>query len=219
MIKNNNPGNLRDSGIDWVGLDSPRADEHGFCRFKALADGASALVKDLHNQPRLHGMNTVNLIIEKFAPPSENNTAAYKADVSERLKVSPDQVIDLQNPLTLLTLARSISHHETGDFLDDIDLQGIVNSVIGINAESSKGPVMPSSSVSQTAATSLGTAAGGSVLLWFLASIKAHELILPDTTTALILSGSIAPFLHALGRAVLKKLGAGNPTETAGVNS
>ena len=62
-------------------------------------------------------------------------------------------------------------------------------------------------SVSQTAATAFGTVGGASVLLWSIACFKAHELIVPDQTTAMIMSGGIAPFFHAIGRSILRKLG------------
>ena len=57
-------------------------------------------------------------------------------------------------------------------------------------------------SVSTTAAVSYGAVGGGAVVMWFFQCVAAGHIIPPDNATALIMAGAIAPFLHAVGRAI-----------------
>lgn len=72
----NNPGDLRYAG--QVGA----TNEGGFASFKTLAEGIAASNKQL-NLYASRGINTIDKIISSWAPPNENNTAAYKAYVSK----------------------------------------------------------------------------------------------------------------------------------------
>src|ERR1700747_3107226 len=72
----NNPGDLRYAG------EAGATNEGGFASFKTLAEGIAASNKQL-NLYASKGINTIDQIISKWAPPNENNTAAYKAYVSK----------------------------------------------------------------------------------------------------------------------------------------
>lgn len=72
----NNPGDLRYAG------QAGATNEGGFASFKTLAEGIAASNKQL-NLFASRGINTIDKIIQKWAPPNENNTAAYKAYVSK----------------------------------------------------------------------------------------------------------------------------------------
>ena len=66
----------------------------------------------LLNYQRLHGLNTVRKIINRFAPPNENDTGAYVNAVSKALNVGPDEAIAVEDRLH--GLVRAIIKHENG---------------------------------------------------------------------------------------------------------
>ena len=109
--RNNNPGNIRLSGSTWQGqIDGTDA---AFVTFDSPTSGIRALAKRLRNYAA-QGYNTVRKIIGRYAPSSENNTAAYIAAVSADLGVSPDAVLDLSMNSTLQALVSAIIKHENG---------------------------------------------------------------------------------------------------------
>lgn len=76
-IRNNNPGNIR-HGANWLGLNpNGRNIDSGFCVFTAPVYGIRALAKVLVNYKRIYGLNTVRQIVNRYAPPNENQTTAY----------------------------------------------------------------------------------------------------------------------------------------------
>lgn len=117
--RNKNPGNLRyEPSIQWLGLDNPPSDADGYCRFVSSGMGIRALCKDMLSKWR-RGLQSVRAIIEIYAPPTENNTAAYINDVCQRLAVSPEDEIDLTNNGVLAAMARAIIWHECGRVVYD----------------------------------------------------------------------------------------------------
>lgn len=111
-LRNNNPGNLTDDGTDWEGLDSPRNDGR-FLRFISPEYGIRALGRNLSNYVARDGIApTVAALISRWAPPSENNTAAYIATVSRDLGVDDNETLDLTSALPALVAA--ITSQENG---------------------------------------------------------------------------------------------------------
>lgn len=112
-IRNNNPGNLRDFGIEWQGRTGTDNGPGGpFVIFDSPQNGIRALARDIRTDYQRDGQNTVRSLISEFAPGSENNTAAYVKSVSNRLSVAPDEVIPL--PGRLYDLVTAIIQHENG---------------------------------------------------------------------------------------------------------
>jgi hypothetical protein len=88
--RNNNPGNLKDFGDNWQGLDGAPKGDGSFCKFTDRSFGARAMVKLLINYVR-GGLDTVTKIISKYAPQSDsNNPASYAHAVASALQISPD---------------------------------------------------------------------------------------------------------------------------------
>jgi hypothetical protein len=109
-IRNNNPGNI-EAGIGWkgeVGTDGR------FAIFATPAHGIRALALNAVNSQRIHGNDTVSELIDRWAPPTENNTAAYAAQVAKALGVNPDDPVDLSNPATLAKFTAAVIQHENG---------------------------------------------------------------------------------------------------------
>lgn len=106
-IRNNNPGNLRESPGDstaWLG-ERTTNDDSAFEEFVSPEYGIRALALTLLNYSRLYGRNTVFALIERYAPPSENHTAVYAGYVAGRLGVAVDTVIDVNARLPELVAA------------------------------------------------------------------------------------------------------------------
>ena len=85
--------------------------DHDFVVFKAPEWGIRAIAKILLSDAR-NGITNVRGIINRWAPPVENNTDAYIAAVSNQLQVNPDQYIDIT--VEMPGLVKAIIKHENG---------------------------------------------------------------------------------------------------------
>ena len=91
-IRNNNPGNIDyNPSVKWQGLaDPPREPEGRFCRFAAPKWGIRAIARLLITYQDQHDLNTVRGIINRWAPPIENDSDAYVNAVASSLGVDAD---------------------------------------------------------------------------------------------------------------------------------
>lgn len=113
--RNCNPGNIdRHDNTQWQGQAPDQAADGRFVVFADPHYGIRALAKVLLAYYRKHGLDTVRGIIDRWAPPSENNTGAYVNHVASILGVGIDAPIDVTDPATLETLTRAIIEHENG---------------------------------------------------------------------------------------------------------
>lgn len=110
-IRNNNPGNIEYTGVAWKGLANPPSDGR-FIRFVDPVWGLRALARVLINYRRLHGIDTVRGIINRWAPSFENNTTAYMSHVADYLGVGVDEKINIEERLFDLIVV--IVQHENG---------------------------------------------------------------------------------------------------------
>lgn len=120
-LRNNNPGNIDKTVEVWEGQELPGSDDR-FCTFSSMAYGCRALIPTLMTYHSKHGLSSVRQIINRWAPPVENNTDAYVDHVCRRLGVAPDHPLDFGNPQVYLHLARAIAYHENGAAADSISL-------------------------------------------------------------------------------------------------
>lgn len=97
-IRNNDPGNIRDSSTRWLGEDPANKDKV-FEDFLEPVYGIRAIGKILLNYERLYGLNTIRKLITRWAPPHENNTAAYVRLVSSMAGIDPDTKIKVADHL------------------------------------------------------------------------------------------------------------------------
>ena len=111
-IRNNNPGNIRKTSIDWKGEvpDDLKTDDE-FEKFIAPLFGIRAIVRIL-NKGAAAGRDTVREIITRWAPPSENDTDAYIRSVSRRTGLGADQPIVFAERMP--DLLDAIITHENG---------------------------------------------------------------------------------------------------------
>lgn len=109
-LRNNNPGNLVRTENTW---DGEVKGDGRFASFATPEHGLRALCKNLLAYNK-RGYTTVGQIINRWAPPEENDTAAYTAAVSKALGVPADKPLDLTDINTLTALCASITQHENG---------------------------------------------------------------------------------------------------------
>lgn len=126
-IRNNNPGNLR-SDVSWAFMTG--SDTGGFAIFDDSVHGLRALAKDLVTKIDKDGLTTIQAIISKYAPTSENNTAAYIVSVSQDSGFAADEQLTADAD-TLSRLMRAIVNHENGDVASDtyVSDQDIANAI------------------------------------------------------------------------------------------
>lgn len=110
-ISNNNPGNLERNSIQWQGMSAVQTDDR-FVQFDDPLYGIRAMGKTLETYYTQYDLRTINQIISRWAPPTENNTAAYVAAVSSRMGVGPDKLLIW--PYQKAALIDAIIHHENG---------------------------------------------------------------------------------------------------------
>lgn len=111
--RNNNPGNIKD-GPFAQSLPGYAGSDNVFAIFETPEAGRNAQQQLLASYGQ-RGFNTVKSIIERWAPPSDNNpTQAYIDFVARKLGVSPREALDMQNPQVVAALADAITQFEGG---------------------------------------------------------------------------------------------------------
>jgi hypothetical protein len=110
-LRNRNPGNIRRSGIDWRGL-SPEQPDPEFCTFESDVFGLRAMARILLNYQRRHRLMTLRSILQRWAPPAENDTNAYVDHVASQIGVAADAWLDLEDVAMLTKLITAMVRHE-----------------------------------------------------------------------------------------------------------
>jgi hypothetical protein len=114
-----NPGNLKVSfdsrGCPDIMLGQIQPDKGDiFCKYESVIYGYRALARQLQIFFEKN-IDTLNLIIAKFAPPSDNNnTSVYIANISKWTGIDPKATV-LYDPHTAIILCRAISMQENGE--------------------------------------------------------------------------------------------------------
>lgn len=121
-IRNNNPGNIR-WGSPWQGLvKDGKSKDSAFCLFVDPASGiraiAATLITYYDKRKAKDGskIDSVQEVIERWAPPVENDTGAYASQIAKLLNVRPEtQNLNLHEYKTLRGFVEGIIRHECGD--------------------------------------------------------------------------------------------------------
>lgn len=111
--RNNNPCNIRNSREKWDGEVIPSQDKE-FKQFRSMAYGFRAVFKLLHNYNTKHGCKTMEQMINRFAPPVENNTSSYVTHVANKTHIDPKSSIDTRNRDIMVPMVSAMALHENG---------------------------------------------------------------------------------------------------------
>ena len=115
-VRNSNPGNLDKSPANkWQGLADEQPDSR-FATFKSPEYGIRALARTLISYQDKHNLRTVRGIINRWAPPVENDTGAYVRRVARDMGVGPDDAIDVHDAAYLKPLTVAIIAHENAGY-------------------------------------------------------------------------------------------------------
>lgn len=107
--KQNNYGNIRGNGIPYHGKTGMNK---GFSVFESPEYGVRAIYVDLISKIK-KGVNTIDKIINMYAPPKENNTILYVNNVVKSTGIPKDKVLtaDLSE---IRKIVSAIINHEIG---------------------------------------------------------------------------------------------------------
>lgn len=113
--------NIR-KGNSWRG-ERPFQTDKDFEEFESMEMGIRAglkLIKNYQTKPLLQAnkANTIRKIINRWAPPTENNTLSYIKTVSKRTGLLPDEVINWQDKAKIIALAEAMCFVECGACID-----------------------------------------------------------------------------------------------------
>jgi hypothetical protein len=107
-IRNNNPLNIR-VGNNWQG--EVQNTDGEFEQFESVVMGIRAAAKLLKTYRDKYGFNTIEQIITRWAPPEENNTAAYIKSVEARTGIARDRQLATDDYKALIS---AMIFHENG---------------------------------------------------------------------------------------------------------
>lgn len=123
---NNNPGNMDRSEPPWQGEIRDPADprltkfqreeltQRRFCVFVSPQLGIRAMARNLFAYTDRLGLCEIEDLIKRWAPPVENDTAAYIEAVAKRLGVRHDACVNLRDWKVLHVIVDAIIRHECG---------------------------------------------------------------------------------------------------------
>lgn len=121
-LRNNNPGNIRQDKDKWLGEIKPSQDPD-FKQFTSMAYGYRAMFKLLNNYQKLHGCRSLSDFINRWAPPSENNTTNYISYVTRWSGVSDIETVDTQNHDKMVKIVTAMSRVENGRPADPAEVE------------------------------------------------------------------------------------------------
>lgn len=218
-IRNNNPTNIdRHAGTAWQGA---AADQSGDPRFVVFTDakyGIRACAKLILTYRAKYRLKTVRGLINRWAPPSENDTGAYVAAVARDCGVGPDDVINVDSVAVMLPLVKAIIVHENGSnpysdqvVLDGLHLAGVADAPEPAPVVVTEPPPPPKPLVKQASfvTKAAGVAAGaGGFAAQYAPTVKGWADQLKDYTDSPIIQHVAAALLTLAGGLLLVSLAA-----------
>lgn len=115
-LRNNNPLNIR-IGNTWLGEREHPADNE-FEEFVTLAYGVRAAFIILRRYIRRYHLNTIRLIVERWAPRNENETQKYIQFVCKDTGLMPNTAIQYEDKNTMCKLVGAMAFVECGQRIE-----------------------------------------------------------------------------------------------------
>jgi len=112
-IRTNNPGNIKHSAVRWAGMTPEQPDDVNVS-FTSPLYGIAAMVRLLGVYESKYGLKTIAGIIQRWSPPSENDTDSYIGFVCHRMGVNPDFELDLADDDRLIAFLKAVITMENG---------------------------------------------------------------------------------------------------------
>lgn len=115
-LRNNNPLNIR-IGNTWLGEREHPTDGE-FEEFVTLTYGVRAAFIILRRYIRRYHLNTVRLIVERWAPRNENETEKYIQFVCKDTGLMPNTAIQYEDEKTMYKLVGAMAFVECGQRIE-----------------------------------------------------------------------------------------------------
>lgn len=114
-LRNNNPLNLRRSDSQWLGkIPFDKSTDRDFEQFDTMWHGIRAAVKNVFTHIKRDPSTTVKKEIERWAPPTENDTALYTLFVIGKAKLSPNWQLTAASKNAICRMLWAMSIFENG---------------------------------------------------------------------------------------------------------
>lgn len=110
-LRNNNPGNIEYGA--FARQQGASGSDGRFARFDSAQGGLNAMANLLRSYSR-QGVNSIEAILKRYAPPGENDTGAYANSVSKATSFDKSARLDLNNPQVLQQLMAAMIKVENG---------------------------------------------------------------------------------------------------------
>ena len=204
-VRNNNPGNIERTSTKWQGMADDQSGDARFIVFKTPQWGVRALARTLLTYQNTHKLDTVRKIINRWAPPGENNTAAYVKAVAKACGVLPDDVIDLDSAAVMRPLVVAIIAHENAGYAYPAGVIDEGLHMAGV-ADAKPKPLVKQKAFVAQAAT--GVSVAGAACAQYAAPVKEAADKLADFTGAPIISHAVTILLTIAGLCTLAGIAA-----------
>lgn len=114
-IRNNNPLNIRIGNV-WIGEVLDPTDKE-FEQFISMAYGIRAGFKLLYRYINRYNLRTIEDIISRWAPPSENKTEDYISHVSKLSGIPADKILCFDDVEKMCALVDAMIYVECGQHI------------------------------------------------------------------------------------------------------
>jgi hypothetical protein len=117
--RNRNPGNIRLTSMKWKG--EIEGTDKSFKTFSTMAYGYRAIFA-LLREYITKGYDTIEKIISRYAPPVENVTSSYIADVERRTGIHRETKLSFVGITKIKKIVAAISYVENGIEADESEI-------------------------------------------------------------------------------------------------
>jgi hypothetical protein len=119
-LKNNNPLNIRHNADVFQG--ETKGNDTSFKTFSTMSHGYRAGFVTLHTYLS-RGWNTIEKIVSRWAPPNENDTQEYIANVEKWSGVPRDKQLGAADGADFILIVAAMSYMENGRNADISDVK------------------------------------------------------------------------------------------------
>ncbi|MCL2290025.1 MAG: structural protein P5 [Bacteroidetes bacterium] len=119
-LRNNNPLNIRHSADSFQG--EIKGTDTAFKTFISMAYGYRAAFVILHTYFS-RGLNTVEKIVTRWAPPNENNTAGYVTNVEKWANIPRNKELTLADGADYIKIAAAMCRAKNGQAANMADVE------------------------------------------------------------------------------------------------
>ena len=120
-LRNNNPGNIRISGVKYKG--EIKSLDSAFKQFESIEYGYRAVFMLLHTYNKKYSINTIEGMINRYAPSCENHTDKYINVICENIGIAKNAKIDTTDISCMVPVVCVISFIENGINANEDEVQ------------------------------------------------------------------------------------------------